>query len=81
MSAGYGLPARGAAALLANDTAAPIGHLFAVSCTVAGNVAVTMLDGSTHVIAVAVGYTTFPYAVRKVNSSGTTATATYANMV
>jgi hypothetical protein len=81
MSAGYGLPARGAKALTANDTEGPMGHLFAVKCTVAGDVSLTLQDGSTHVIGVVVGYSTFPYCVRKVNSSGTTATATYANMV
>lgn len=71
-------PIRGVKALTI-DTEAPVGRLFIANCTVAGNVSVTLYDNSTHIIALEVGYATFPYAVRKFNTTGTTATATYAN--
>jgi hypothetical protein len=49
-------------------------------CTVAGNVSVTYADGSTGVWAVAVGNQTIPAAAVAINSSGTTATCTYAGL-
>lgn len=70
------------AALTASDlTASRVdpGEYFAVNCTVAGNVSVEM-PGGTFVIAVATGHSFFPLAVHRVNSTGTTATATYANL-
>lgn len=70
-------PIRGFVALTAGGSAAPMGRLFVVNCTVAGNVVVVMQDGSSHTIAVEEGYSAFPYQVRSVTSA--TATATYAN--
>jgi hypothetical protein len=52
-----------------------------INCTVAGNVAVTFFDGSTLIFAVSVGPSMLPFAVTEVNSSGTTATATYYEML
>lgn len=69
-------PIRGFAAL-SIGTDGPIGRLFIVNATVAGNVTVKAFDNSTHIIAVPVGYTTYPYNVRQVTAS--TATAAYAN--
>lgn len=70
-----------AATITAHDTnVVPVGRLFAVNCTVAGNVTVRLRDATTHVIAVTVGYHAFPYAVIGVNTTGTTATATYSNL-
>lgn len=60
-------------------TAAPHGRVFIVNCTVAGNVTVTLYGGMNHTIAVAVGYSVFPYSVTDVVVADTTATATYAN--
>ena len=51
-----------------------------VKCTVAGNVAVTMADGSVLVIPVPTGLTQLDLSISKVNTSGTTATATYAGL-
>jgi hypothetical protein len=51
------------------------------NCTVAGNVSLTLADGSTDVwIISAAGSTVIPYAATAINSSGTTATCTYANL-
>jgi hypothetical protein len=51
------------------------------NCTVAGNVSLTMADGSTDVwIISAPGSTVIPYAATAINSSGTTATCTYSNL-
>lgn len=68
--------------MTASDTAAYIqaGNQLRINCTVAGNVTVVLEDGTTEVIAVSPGYFTFPYRVKRVNSTGTTATATYANL-
>lgn len=51
-----------------------------INTTVAGNVAVTMSDTSILTFAVSVGLTILPLKVTKVNTSGTTATATYAEL-
>lgn len=57
------------------------GRAFRVNCSGPGNVSVTLEDGSTELITMtSAGYFVFPYAVTKVNSLGTTATATYANL-
>ena len=61
------------------DTLAPEGRLFVANCTVAGDVSVTMRDGSTHIITLVEGYQAFPYGVKRFNTTGTTATATYEN--
>lgn len=60
-------------------TSAPLGQVFVVNCTVAGNVVVRMSGGMNHTIPVAVGYSVFPYEVETVVVAGTTATATYEN--
>lgn len=72
-------PGQGAIALTP-DVTARVGRFFAVNCSVAGNVSIAFADGSTHVFPVTTGYTILPYAIAKVNTSGTTATATYANI-
>jgi argininosuccinate synthase len=57
------------------------GMRFVVNASVAGNVTIVFRDGSTHVIAVPVGYTTYDFEVAGVNTAGTTATAIYSNLV
>lgn len=47
-----------------------------IVCTGAGDVSLKMEDDSTNVVPVAVGLTILPYAVKTVNTAGTTATAT-----
>ncbi len=74
---------QGAVALTASDAASAMtapGTLFRVNCTVAGNVVVLLENDTTETIAVPIGYFTFPYRVKRVNSTNTTATATYANL-
>ncbi len=51
-----------------------------INCTVAGNVSLTYVDGSKDTIPVAVGLNYIAGAFTTVNSAGTSATATYANM-
>jgi len=58
---------------------ATAGRSLAVNCTVAGNVSVTFSDAPSSTYPVSVGLNVFPFAVTKVNTSGTTATATYEN--
>lgn len=71
---------RSAVAVPVNTDVQP-GSLFAITCTVAGNVAVVLADDSASFIVVAeIGQSFLPFAVKRVNSSGTTATATYANL-
>lgn len=73
--------AQGAAAVAASDTVkVPPGSSFIINCTVAGNVKVGFADGSTLTIAVPVGTTMLGWAVAQVWVTGTTATATYANV-
>lgn len=48
-----------------------------ITATVAGNVSLTLAGGQIVVIAVAVGSVLHPLAALAVNTSGTTATATY----
>ncbi len=69
-------PVRGTRALTVAGADTSGGRLFIVNATVAGDVTVKLFDGSTHVITVPVGYTTYPYCVRSVPASA--ATATYA---
>lgn len=74
-------PIRGRKAITAHDTnSISPGRLFAVHCTVAGDITIRLRDASPHVIAVDVGYSAFPFAVIGVNTTGTTATATYSNL-
>jgi hypothetical protein len=55
------------------------GRMFCAICTTAGNVSVTFSNASTGVYPLAVGINAFPWQITEVNSSGTTATATYEN--
>ena len=48
-----------------------------VNATVAGNVSIQMADGSAIVVTVPVGWTELKFSAVGINSSGTTATATY----
>jgi len=65
---------------LAVGTAALAGRQLLIVCTTAGNVSVKFVDGSTLVVPVAVGVTSFTWEVVKINTSGTTATASYYNL-
>ena len=57
------------------------GRQFCINCTVAGNVKVGFAaDDSTLTIAVAVGTLILNWSVNQVYVTGTTATATYANL-
>ena len=73
--------AQSATAITPSDTV-PVtpGTSFVINCTVAGNVKVGFPDASTLTIAVAVGTLILPWAVAQVFVTGTTATATYANL-
>lgn len=73
-------PIKGIAAVAIN-TAVTATKALLVSCTAAGNVNLQFADGSTFAIAVAVGTTLLPFSVTKVLTSGTTATATFADIV
>lgn len=74
-------PATSAAAVSASDTVAvAAGRSFVINCTVAGNVKVKFADGTALTIAVAVGTLILPWAVILVFVTGTTATATFANV-
>jgi hypothetical protein len=72
-------PFQGAVSMTAGTTYAAQRSV-GVLCTVAGNVAMTMADASIITLPVAVGWNTFPFAATAINSSGTTATATYYNL-
>lgn len=72
--------AEGAIPIPAVDADVVPGRLFAVTCTAAGNVSVTLKDGSTYAVPVGLGFQAFPFAVKRVNAAGTTAAATYANL-
>jgi hypothetical protein len=61
-------------------TAVTAGTGFKANCTVAGNVSVTYANGSTGVYIVIVGTDIFQSSITTINSSGTTATCTYANL-
>jgi hypothetical protein len=72
----------GAAAITPHDTTTTTaGRQMLVNCTVAGNVKVKFSDGSTLTIPVAIGLSILPWAVIQVYVTGTTATATYANLL
>ena len=77
--AGYERPFYGATALTVG-TAATAGRALRISCTAAGNVSVTYSDASTDTFPVNVGLSIIPGEFTTVNTSGTTATATYANL-
>jgi len=69
----------GAVAMTVGASYAP-GRSILIDATAAGNVSLTFFDGSTLVVPVNAGITILPFAVTAVNTSGTTATATYANL-
>lgn len=72
----------GPRALTASDSAAnnvAVGKYIQIICTVAGNVVLVQPAGL-NTVPVAVGLTVLPYAVMRVNTTSTTATATYANI-
>lgn len=73
-------PLQGSLAMTAGGSAVAPARAFRINCTVAGNVVVTLADGSSETIAAPVGYSIYPFAVTQVVSAGTTATATYANL-
>ncbi|MFM0663324.1 hypothetical protein [Paraburkholderia sediminicola] len=61
-------------------TPATAGRSFCAICSVAGNVSVTFADGSVGIYPLTAGVpNVFPFQVTEVNTSGTTATATYEN--
>lgn len=72
-------PYTGMFAMTVDSTYAP-GRAVRLNCTVAGNVSLLLLDGSTETYVAATGYAVLPLAVTKVASSGTTATCTYAGL-
>jgi hypothetical protein len=72
-------PFQGAVAMTTGTTYASQRSLGA-NCTAAGNLSLTLADGSTLVVPVSVGWQTFPLAVTAVNSSGTTATCNNSNL-
>lgn len=74
-------PYSGVVPLTPGTPTASVGRSLGIVCTVAGNVAMTLQDGSIYVVPVAVEFQTLPFAVTQVNTSGTTATATYANLL
>jgi hypothetical protein len=69
-------PVRGFAVLTVGADG-PMGRLFVVNASVAGNVTVKLQDNSTHTFPVPAGYSAYPYQVRQVTA--TTATAVYSN--
>jgi hypothetical protein len=52
-----------------------------ILCTVAGNVNMQLSSGGTIIVPVLPGWQTFPFACTEILSSGTTATASYYNLV
>jgi hypothetical protein len=77
---GSNLPFTGVVAMTVGTTY-PAGKSLYVNCTASGNVKVLFYDGSMLTFPVNVGITILPFAVTQVVSSGTTATATYAELM
>lgn len=74
------LPAQGRAVLTPHASANIVpGRWFVAVCTVAGNVSVVFADNTTAIYPIAIGLTNLPLAIKRVNVTGTTATATYEN--
>jgi ethanolamine utilization microcompartment shell protein EutS len=74
-------PASGSTDVAASNTVTVTpGVTFIINCTIAGTVKVGFPDGSTLTITVAVGTLILPWAVNQVFVTGTSATATYANL-
>lgn len=59
------------------DEDLPIGRLFGINCTIPGNVKLRFVDGSEMLFPVYIGFQSYPLAVLRVLSAGTTATASY----
>lgn len=72
-------PFQGAVAMVVG-TAQTAQRSVGILATAAGNVAMTLADASTITLPVYIGWQTFPFAATAINSSGTTATATYFNL-
>lgn len=69
---------RSAIAQTVSDTVAfPETNAVAVVATVAGNVSLKVVGGQTIIVPVLVGLTILPLAAIQINTTGTTATATY----
>lgn len=79
----YRSSVRGKVAMTIGAAAVAAGRSFCVIATASGNVSVTFSDSSTGIYPVTGSaggiMNVFPFAVTQVNSSGTTATATYEN--
>ena len=76
------MPVQGVVALTASDDPGDNvepGRWLRVVCTNAGNVSVVLADDSEDILPVTTGLTYLPLAVKRVNTTGTTATATFAN--
>ena len=71
-------PAQGVVSVLSVGSVVAPGRKLAVVATVAGNITIKFIDGSTITVPVAVGYTEFKYAVIEITAS--TATATFTNL-
>lgn len=80
VSDGQSAPFAGAVAMTV-DQIYPAGRTVEIDCTVAGNVVFQFPDGSTRTRSVTLGTQAFPYACTKIVSAGTTAVATYFNMI
>lgn len=65
---------------MAVGTSYTAGRSFKANCTTAGVVSMTYPDGSTGLWPLVVGIQTIPAAATMINSSGTTATATYTGL-
>lgn len=73
------MPFQGAVAMTVGTTYAAQRSV-GVLATAAGNVAMTLADASVITLPVFIGWQTFPFAATAINTSGTTATATYYNL-
>lgn len=63
------------------DTEQPPQRAIAIVASVGGDVTLKLADASTMVVPVTTGLSILPFAVRAVIAAGTSATATYANLV
>jgi len=72
-------PFQGAVAMTVGTTYAAQRSV-GVLCTVAGNVQMTLADGSSIMLPVTPGWQTFPFAATQIVGAGTTATATFYNL-
>lgn len=75
------LPYEGSVAMVVGTPLAQVVRAVQVVASVAGNVSILMKDGSSNVVPVVVGMTVLPYAALGINTSGTTATASYTGLL